>query len=111
MKAGRLHESVAFDLPQNASDGQGGVEEGWSEGHACRANFRYLRGGETVLKARLEGTQPVVVHIRSCAAARLIETDWRMRDLRRGDIYNIRSIVPSDSRQHLELTVELGVAI
>lgn len=107
----RLFEAVAFDIPTPQSDGQGGMEEGWTQGHACRANFLYLRGGETVQAARLEGRQPVVVTIRSCEAARQITPEWRMRDMRRHDVYNIRSIVPSDDRMYFELTCEKGVAV
>ena len=107
----RLIEAIAFDAPTPLPDGQGGVNEGWTETHVCRANFRYLRGSETVLQSRLSGKQPVVVTIRECAAARAIGTGWRMRDTRRGDEYNIRSIVPSDNRLYLELMCERGVAI
>lgn len=111
MKAGDLIESVAFDPPTAAGDGQGGQEEGWTESHVCRAAFMYLRGGEVVQQARLSGRQPVVVTVRSCDAAKAIGTDWRMRDTRRGDIYNITTIVPSDDRAWLEITATRGVAV
>lgn len=107
----KLFEAVAFDAPTPQADGQGGREDGWTQGHACRAQFLYLRGGETVQAARLAGRQPVVVTIRQCDAARLITPEWRMRDTRRSDVYNIRSIVPTDDRMYLELTCEKGVAV
>jgi len=111
MRAGKLIESVAFDSPVETPDGQGGVEEGWLQEYCCRANFRNLRGGETVLQSRLEGTQPVVVTIRSSKCARAIKTDWRMRDTRNDEEYNVRSVVLSDSRQYIELTCERGVTV
>jgi SPP1 family predicted phage head-tail adaptor len=111
MAAGRLQERVLFQSPAPISDGQGGQEEGWSQGFECSANFMYLRGGETVQAARLEGRQPVVVTIRQSSLSRSINPEWRMVDARRGDIYNIRSIVPSDNRLYLELTCEKGVAV
>lgn len=111
MKAGALREAVAFDSPTAMADGFGGQTEGWTEEFLTRARFRYLRGGETVQAARLEGRQPVVVTIRACADARAITTAWRMRDTRRGEVYNIRSIVPTDDRQFMELTCESGVAV
>ncbi|APE43410.1 hypothetical protein BOO69_08265 [Sulfitobacter alexandrii] len=111
MNAGDLIERVAFDAPTAASDGQGGMEEGWTERHACWANFKYLRGGETVQQARLSGRQPVVVTIRVCEAAQAIGRDWRMRDTRRGDIYNVNAIVQTDDRAFLEITATGGVAV
>lgn len=107
----RLYHAVAFDEPISVSDGQGGREEGWQERHACRANFRNLRGSEVVIGARLSGVQPVVVMIRANSSAVAINTDWRMRDERSGDVYNIRSIVTSDNRLYREITAERGVAV
>lgn len=110
MHAGDLTYRVAFDEPRPVADGYGGTVEGWAETHACAAHFRYLRGGEPVLAARLAGRQPVVATIRTCAAAREITTAHRMRDARSGEVYNIRAIIPSDDRAWLELTAESGVA-
>lgn len=107
----QLFEAVAFDMPVAASDGQGGAESGWSQLHACRAHFRYLRGGESVQAARLSGVQPVVVTVRNCADMRTISTDGRMRDTRRGDRYNINTIVEAENRMYLELTCVRGEAI
>lgn len=105
-----LQELVAFDEPVETADDYGGVATSFAERLRAHAHFRYLRGGETVQARRLEGVQPVVVTIRQSALARTITTDWRMRDVRRGHTYNIRSIVPTDDRVYLELTCERGVA-
>ena len=110
MKAHDLQELVAFDSPTEQIDDYGGVATTWGESYRCAAHFLYLKGGETVQARRLEGRQPVVVTIRQSALARTITSDWRMRDVRRGETYNVRSIVPSDDRRWLELTVEKGVA-
>lgn len=109
-KAGQLYELVAFDQPVETVDDFGGVATSYAEVLRTRAHFLYLRGGETVQARRLEGRQPVVVTIRQSALARTITTDWRMRDVRRGDTYNIRSIVPTEDRAYFELTCEKGVA-
>jgi head-tail adaptor len=111
MGAGKLSERVVFDFPTPEDDGQGGREDGWTEGFSCSAGFRYLRGGETVQAARLAGRQPVVVTIRQSSLSRQVTHDWRMRDARSCDVYNIRSIVPTDDRMYLELTCEKGVAV
>lgn len=110
-----LFEDVAFDAPTQTPDGSGGTDAGWTAvgtgSYACAAHFRYLRGGETVQAARLVGRQPVVVAIWNCAEGLAITPAWRMRDLRTGVVYNVRSIVPSDDRAMLELLCESGVAV
>ena len=110
MNAAKLQELVAFDRPTEAPDEYGGVNRTFSEAFRTAAAFLYLRGGETVQAARLEGRQPVVVTIRQSALARTIGPDWRMRDARRNEVYNIRSIVPSADRMYFELTCEKGTA-
>ncbi|AXQ93202.1 head-tail adaptor protein [Cereibacter azotoformans] len=109
--AARLLDEVAFDAPIEIADGSGGTTADWGERLICRGSIRYLRGGETIQAARLAGRQPVVVSIRDSVEARAVGTDWRMRDVGRGVVYNIRSIVPSDDRRWLEITAESGVAV
>lgn len=124
MHAGLLTRSVAFDKPDRGDDGHGGIAEGWQEAMLAveaQAHFMYLRGGETVQAARLEGRQPIVVTIYNFAAARMIDETWRMRDMRDGDwdsgdnwtgpVFQVRGRpVPSQDRRWLEITIEGGVA-
>lgn len=107
--AGMLDRRVAFDAPTSAPNGQGGTISGWVEQMQVSANFRFLRGGEVVQSARLEGRQPVVVTIRSSASAKLITPEWRMRDLRAGTVYAIRTCPPPGRDGFIELTCESGV--
>lgn len=112
--AGHMDYAVAFDRPVKEPDGAGGTETRWSppeDAVKAYAKFRYLRGGETVQAARLSGRQPAVVTVYSTEASRQITPAWRMRDERSGEIYNIRSVIPTDDRAFLELTVERGVAV
>ncbi len=109
MKSGQLFDRVAFDAPTVAVDGYGGNVAGWSEQFISYANIMFLRGGETVQAARLQGRQPVVVTIPMSNEGQAVLPSWRMRDTRSGIVYNIRSIVRSDDRQFLELTAESGV--
>jgi SPP1 family predicted phage head-tail adaptor len=106
--AGKLDYRVAFDAPTSTDNGGGGMVLGWQERLICWAGFRFLRGGETVQAARLQGRQPVVVTIRASAASAAIDTDWRMRDARSGTVYAIRTKVPSEDRAFYELTCESG---
>jgi len=133
MKAQGLYYRVFFDAPARTDDGHGpartddghgGVEVGWDTADAveARANLMFLRGGETVQAARLQGKQPIVVTIHNSAEARQITAGWRMRradqgtmtsgDVWDGPAYNVRTDpVPTDDRRWLEITVEGGVAV
>lgn len=111
MDAGKLYERVAFDSPLESSDGQGGGEDGWQEAFSCRANYRRLRGGERVQASRLEGVQPTVITVRRSSQSDAVTTDWRIRDVRSGETFNIRTKVRTDDRAFYEFTCESGVAV
>lgn len=112
MNAGDLTFKVALDAPTQTPNGQGGMLQGWAEQFTCAAHIRFLRGSETVIAARLAGRQPVVMTVRNCAAARAVTVDWRIRDLRSGLEYNVRTApVPSQDRAWLEITAESGVPV
>ena len=109
-----LNALVAFDAPTIVKDGSGGTVNGWSSpGVAVMAwaGIKYLRGGETVIAARLSGRQPAVVKIYATPETSQITPAWRMRDTDRDVVYNIRTIIPSDDPLYLELTVESGVPV
>ena len=108
--AGRLVEMVGFEQPQAGSDGAGGVLDGFAEQFETRAQFIHLRGGESVLAARLEGRHTLVIRVRSSAASRAVNTDWRIADKRAGTLFNIRDITPSEDRAWLDFLCESGVA-
>lgn len=115
MQSGYLIHRVAFDAPVQVADGHGGIETGWGlpqDAVTARAHFRWLRGSEPVIAARLAGRQPVVATVHATAATKAITPAWRMRDLHTGTVFNIRTgPVPSDDRLWLEFTCESGVAV
>lgn len=108
--SGDLRERVAFDMRAQVDDGYGNHQAGFAEVFTCRAGFTYLRGSEAVIAARLEGRQPIVVRIRASEQAKQIGPDWRMRDLRTGEEYAVRSAAPTPDRQFVDIMVESGVA-
>ncbi|MFC3163062.1 head-tail adaptor protein [Ciceribacter thiooxidans] len=108
--AGDLRERVAFDARAAVDDGHGNERSDFVEQFPCRASFTPLRGGETVIASRLEGRQPVVVRVRASSKTRRIATDWRMRDLRTGFVYAVRSVIETSDRTWVDVTVESGVA-
>jgi head-tail adaptor len=103
-------ESVVFEAEGNVPDGFGGFTIDWLERHRCFARLTYHRGGEEVEAARLQGRSVYKVRIRSCDAARAITPEYRMRDARRGTIYNIREIDAISDRAWIYIVAESGVA-
>ncbi|KZL04545.1 Phage head-tail joining protein [Pseudovibrio axinellae] len=101
-------EVVAFEALVSSPDGYGNKTAGYETQFEVRAHFRYLRGGESVIGARLEGIQPVVVTIWRSPDTEAIQTSWRMKDLITGTVYAVRTKVPSDDHLCFELTCESG---
>lgn len=110
LSAGDLRDRFIFDIVTEVPDGKGGFDHLSAE-ISRRGHIRYLRGGETVQAARLQGKQPVVVTIRRSIETLQINTDTVMRDARTGTVYNIRAVVPTENRQFFEITAESGVAV
>ena len=111
MEAGRLTERMRFEKRASiARDGYGNFEGDWQAQFTVAAQRQMLRGGETVIAARLNGRQPAILTIRRSAQSETITTDWRAVDTRAGDVWNIRSISPSEDRASFDLLVERGVA-
>jgi head-tail adaptor len=108
--AGPLIDRVAFDQPVEAKDGYGNVTTAFAEVFQMQAAFIFLRGGETVLAARLEGQQPALVRVRASANTALVTPEWRMRDVRRAKTYAVRAITLSIERGYYDLLVQSGAA-
>lgn len=107
---GQLVELVAFDRRLPASDGYGNTEGDFEEVFQCRAGYTWLRGGETVLAARMTGRQPILVRVRRAEETLQIRPDWQMRDLDSGFSYAVHAISESLDRGYLDILVEQGVA-
>jgi SPP1 family predicted phage head-tail adaptor len=111
MSAGELRDLVAFERRDELDDGYGNVDGAWVEQFRTAARIQPLKGGEAVQAARLAGTQPVVIRVRYCAAARSVAPAWRARDVRSGTIYNLRSAANMDEhRRYIDFLADAGVA-
>lgn len=108
-QTGELNTLVAFDAPTEVSNGMGGTESGWAEQFQAWTKVIWLRGGETVMAARLAGRQPAVFVIGLSDASLLLETNWRARDVSTGAEFAVKAQIPSDDRAFLEVTVESGI--
>lgn len=109
--AGSLNERVTFSRFVSVEDEYGGQTGVWQDQFTAAASITWSRGGETVLAGRLQGKQSAILRIRTSAAARSVTPDWRVRDARTGEAYNIRERPREarDSRGYLEMLVEAGV--
>src|SRR4051812_49109641 len=88
--AGQFIDRVASDQLSSVADGYGNLQQSFVEQFQTRAGFTWLRGGEDVMGARLEGQQPAVVRVRVSTDTRRVRADWQMRDVRSGIAYSIR---------------------
>lgn len=112
MRAGELDRRLSFERRVEVDDGYGNTSGDWELQFTVAANRKWLRGGETVLAARLESRQPVILTIRNSAQARAITADWRAVDTRSGAVYNLReNPKEGESRAYLEMLAESGVAV
>lgn len=109
--AGKLVESIAFDKRTAVDDGFGNVTAGpFVEQFKTRAEFIVLKGGtEAVMQARLESHPSIIVRVYRSSFTLSVREDWQARDVRRGTIYNVRSIVNDNSRAVIDILCEANV--
>lgn len=109
--AGSLSERVAFLQQVEGDDGYGGVVVGWQEQWQEPARLQPKLGSEPVVAGRLQGIQPYLLTVRSSTRTRSVTPAWRVRNVRTGVTYNIKTAVNVDERnQWLELLVVEGEA-
>lgn len=100
-----MRDRVAFDENVGVSDGLGGETTDWQQRHECAAEFRHMRGSESVAAGREAGRSSFKVKIRASAASRAITTDYRMRDTRRGHEFEVIDVDAITDRAWVWLVV------
>lgn len=109
--AGALSERVAFLEPDNIDDGYGGITTGYVERFQGAARLAPRLGSEPVIASRLQGVQPFLLTVRSSTATRAVTPAWRVRNVRTGRTYNIKTAVNVDERNaYIEMLVVEGEA-
>lgn len=111
--SGLLRSKLNFQRRDSIDDGYGNEQAGeFATMFTAAAELIPLKGSEPVLAARLTGVQPYVIRIRSCVAARQVDTSWRAVDARDATrVFNITAIVdPTNKNAWLELMATRGVA-
>lgn len=98
-RAGDLKDRYAFQ--RRAAGGLvNGVDQpdgDWQTQFTCAAQTRYLKGGEGVQAARLQGDQPVILTIRTCVAAKRVDSTWQAVDVRLTPqrVFDVTSAAPN----------------
>jgi head-tail adaptor len=110
MTAGAKTYLMAFDRRVAASDGAGNELGGWAEQFRAWVAIRFLRGGEAVQAARLEGEQPAILTVWASAQTKLVGHAWRAREVVSGRSWNVKSAALTDSRSEIEMVAMAGVA-
>lgn len=107
--SGDLFYRVAFDERTTADRGDGVLVDNWQERFSVRAGYIHLRGGEAVQAARLAGRHTQVIFVRASEQTKAVRTDWRVRDVRSGEIFNVLQAVPTVDRRWIDFTCQSGV--
>lgn len=107
---GALRDLLALEKRIEVSDGAGNTLGEWAEQFRAAARRESLKGGETVMAARLEKRQPYIVTIRGTPESVLLTPDWRAKDVRSGALYNITSVVVRPRGDYVDLLVTDGQA-
>ncbi|WP_313666101.1 phage head closure protein [Shinella sp.] len=113
--SGSLSERIAFLQEVEGDDGSGGVTLGWQSVFEEAGRLAPIFGSrltvESVTAARLQANQPYNLTVRSNDRTRGITAAWRVRNVRTGKEYNIKTVVNPDERNaYLEMLVVEGEA-
>lgn len=108
--AGDLRSSVHLQARSEIDDGYGNPITGPFETVlTAPARIRILKGSETVIAARLQGTQTAVISLRNQPSLASVTTAWRAVDARTGQTFNIRAITPDERGAFVDLLAESGI--
>jgi head-tail adaptor len=112
MAAGRLRERLSFQKRTEVDDGFGNVVSGPFETQfTVSARVQPRMGSEPIIAQRLQGVQPVTITVRSSSDTRQITSAWRAVDARDASrIYNIRTAVPTEKGDFVEMLADDGPA-
>lgn len=111
--AGDLYYKVHCQKEADATDELGNPVPGggtWQTQFTVRTAYRHLRGGESVMAGRLQGTHPQIITMRASSQTRQITPGWRLIDARDGTVFNVRDVTQETDRMFVSLLCERGVA-
>lgn len=96
---------ATFQEPFEDVDADGQVIQRYDARFQDRVTIRFLRGGESVMQARLESRNPVVIAVRNSERARQVTSEWRI--VIDGRDYHLKEDPrPTENRRYLEMLAE-----
>lgn len=113
VSAGKLRDRFTFQKDEATADWTGHpAAPDWKDKFTVWGTIEYSRGGESVMAARLTARQPAILTVRNTSDARQVEPNWRVKDARTGEIFNIRETPreAKESRGFLQMLVEAGAS-
>lgn len=111
MEAGRLNRRLQFSERRQVDDGAGNTAAEFVPQFECAAALKRLKSGESVMAARLEAKEQVIVTVRRGMNTRRITHEWRAVDTRSGTVYQIKEEPrESDDRGSFDFLAMSGVA-
>lgn len=99
MTAGAMRDRLRFEKRVEIEDGAGNTVGDWASQFVRSAEIRPLKGTESVIAARLQGTQPALVMVRFDSQTETITPEWRAVDTRDGTIYAIQTAADMERRR------------
>lgn len=105
MKVTDLDHVCSFQERVEVDDGHGNTRGAFQEVFRDWGGFKFLRGGEGVVEARLASKQPAILTLRCTQQAKAIEPHWLV--VAGGRSYEVKEQPrQTDDRMYLELLVE-----
>jgi SPP1 family predicted phage head-tail adaptor len=107
--AGDLRERVELQALVTVSDGAGGSTQSWETVLTAAAAIKVLKAGEEVMQGRLASEQTLVVTLRWQPALADALTTWKLKNVRSGKLYNIKSITPDVRKAWVDILCQTDV--
>lgn len=112
--AGGLRDRLGFFRRPTARDSYGNSRGEFPADPTfeIRARVEARFSGEPVIAARLAGQETATITVRRCAATLEVDASWRIKNMRDGKIWQIKSgpVDPDGGRQWLEFLCQAGIA-
>ena len=74
-----LDHRAEFSLRESIEDDMGGTRDEWVLQFVEWVGVKYLRGGESVMQARLASKSPAIVTMRASTLTRRVTSEWKLR--------------------------------
>lgn len=100
------HRAI-FSARREISDEYGGTHDEWVPQFTEWAEVKYLRGGESVMQARMASRNPVIVSIRNSERARQITSEWQVELRSRSGVTKIYQIKEDPRPEGLDGYLEM----